>query len=298
MLKKIKALEAGIIDLDARIISAITGMLPWSIDKGGTGGITKETARVSLDVYSKAEVNALLPTSDNPLPVSKGGTGAFTPSVAIYNLGGYSRSEVDNRLPSTTNPVTIAKGGTGGTTADGARTNLDVYSKEEVNELIQPGGILDTVYPIGTIYQSTVQDEDTVSGCPIEGTLGGTWAKIEGRFLLAANSTHAAGTTGGTENTTLSVDNIPSHSHRMDGVEIGEPTTSSCRLIMAANGNMTVQHGNTVKWNANSSDPSTPYDRTFILGSAQGSNTAAVGSGASFTNMPPYQTVYMWKRTA
>ncbi|MEQ0924087.1 hypothetical protein ABLT40_09840 [Acinetobacter schindleri] len=66
------------------------------INKGGTGATTAENARTSLDVYSQAEVDALIAT---------GGQGNFVP---------------------------IAGGGTGATTAEDARTNLEVYSKDEV----------------------------------------------------------------------------------------------------------------------------------------------------------------------
>ena len=45
---------------------------------------------------------------------------------------------------------------------------------------------------------------------------GGTWERIQDAFLLGAGS-HAAGSTGGSETVTLTVDQIPTHSHGIDG---------------------------------------------------------------------------------
>ena len=50
--------------------------------------------------------------------------------------------------------------------------------------------ILDAIYPVGSIYLSTASTNP--------GTfLGGTWSRIQDRFLLGCSSTYPAGTTGG-----------------------------------------------------------------------------------------------------
>lgn len=49
---------------------------------------------------------------------------------------------------------------------------------------------LDAIWPVGSIYLST---KDTNPGT----FLGGTWTRIQDRFLVGAGSTFAAGTTGG-----------------------------------------------------------------------------------------------------
>lgn len=61
--------------------------------------------------------------------------------------------------------------------------------------------ILDIVYPVGSIYLST-------SAVSPQTFLGGTWESIEGRFLLCADSSHEAGTTGGSNDAV-----VVSHSH-------------------------------------------------------------------------------------
>ena len=42
---------------------------------------------------------------------------------------------------------------------------------------------------------------------------GGVWEQIQGRFLLSADSSHGAGSTGGSFSRTLSTGNLPSHNH-------------------------------------------------------------------------------------
>lgn len=52
--------------------------------------------------------------------------------------------------------------------------------------------ILDAMWPVGSIYQSTKATNP--------GTfLGGTWSRIQDRFLVCAGSKWAAGSTGGTD---------------------------------------------------------------------------------------------------
>lgn len=50
--------------------------------------------------------------------------------------------------------------------------------------------ILDAIWPVGSIYLSTRSTDPATF-------LGGTWSRIQGRFLLGASSTYPAGSTGG-----------------------------------------------------------------------------------------------------
>ena len=84
-------------------------------------------------------------------------------------------------------------------------TNLKTY----LNNLI-----LSKVYPVGAIYIS-------VSSTSPATLFGGTWERIQGKFLLAANDSveaYKAGKTGGSVSHTLTVNEIPAHNH---SVEIG-----------------------------------------------------------------------------
>lgn len=117
-------------------------------------------------------------------------------------------------------------------------------------------------YPVGAIYLS-VTDVDPSA------LFGGTWKRIGGRFLLGADSTHAAGSTGGEAAHTLTVDEMPRHNH-----EIG---------------------------NLNASGNSTPFmtvqaqDKKGHGGNVQ---TMYAGGGKAHNNLPPYLVVYMWQRVS
>ena len=65
-------------------------------------------------------------------------------------------------------------------------------------------------YPVGSIYMS--------ANATNPGTLfGGTWSQIQGRFLLAADGSHAAGSTGGEATHTLTQAEMPqAFSHFFD----------------------------------------------------------------------------------
>lgn len=119
---------------------------------------------------------------------------------------------------------------------------------------------------VGMIIHSTTLDTEA----KVKAVYGGTsWTAIEGAFLLGTSSAHTIGSTGGEETHTLTIAEMPSHSHG-------------------------VNSGATVFANGGANDVSqTAGSRTYTyLGI---SNT---GGGQAHNNMPPYKTVYIWERTA
>ena len=63
------------------------------------------------------------------------------------------------------------------------------------------------LYPVGAIYLSTVATS------PAE-LFGGTWKRLEGRFLLGCSADYPAGTAGGAAKVTLTVAQMPTHAHQ------------------------------------------------------------------------------------
>lgn len=128
-------------------------------------------------------------------------------------------------------------------------------------------------HPVGSYYWSS---ENTNP----ETLFGGTWVQIKDKFILALGDTYTTvGATGGNTTTTLSVNNLPSHSHTENSeVWMNSSGTTNKYITAAASG------GN--------------YCTTESVGSRSSKNTGSTGSGASFSNMPPYEVAYCWKRTA
>lgn len=173
--------------------------------------------------------------------------------------------------------------------------------------------IVDTVYPIGAIYMSTVNTNPSK-------LFGGTWTQISGRFLLAADSSHTAGSTGGASSHTITaaempahnhslnnhVHTVPAHTHSASTGTAGAHTHDVSRLQRA-----TVTTGATGYLAQGGADTSYPTSRegnhthnvtvaskpAFNTTAASG-NTGNTGSGRAFSTMPPYLAVYVWKRTA
>ena len=145
--------------------------------------------------------------------------------------------------------------------------------------------IFDMVYPIGSIYLST----QSTSPATI---FGGTWEAIEDRFLLTSGDTYSAGSTGGNAAHTLTIAEMPSHSHTGSASEDGEHRHSYGQGSpnRAADG---------TKWNTAGSGASTYSDTTEYAGDHNHTITiGSTGGGNSFSIMPPYLVVYAWQRTA
>lgn len=118
-------------------------------------------------------------------------------------------------------------------------------------------------YPVGAIYLS-------VTNANPAALFGGTWERIGGRFLLGADSTYAAGSTGGEAAHQLTTSEMPRHNHTLDNYNVSAGNTTAY---------MTVQAQAKVGYNGNV-------------------QTLYAGGDGSHNNMPPYLAVYMWQRTA
>ena len=122
--------------------------------------------------------------------------------------------------------------------------------------------MVDLIYPVGSIYMSANDTSPSI-------LFGGEWERIKDRFLLSAGDNYEAGTTGGEKTHTLTVNEMPSHSHNFDSA---------------------------LNWSQE--DGGWANFRTGSLTSAGqgGLRTAPIGGGQAHNNMPPYLAVYMWQR--
>lgn len=125
--------------------------------------------------------------------------------------------------------------------------------------------ILDNVYPVGSIYMSVNSTNPTT-------LFGGTWEQIQGKFLFGMDSSYPAGSTGGEITHTLTIDEMPEHNHIIYYPNAGGPY-GNANICYPANS------GTNMTW------------------CAEMCKTAPTGGGAAHNNMPPYLSVYIWKRT-
>lgn len=119
---------------------------------------------------------------------------------------------------------------------------------------------------------------------------GGTWELIgSGRTLIQSGSGYALGAAGGEASHTLSVDEMPSHTHWLAQAIIN--TDGELQPNGQSQGNFTVKKGDAgCRWFSAESQ--------FLGQKAWGTSTQPAGGSQPHNNMPPYLAVNFWKRTA
>lgn len=184
--------------------------------------------------------------------------------------------------------------------------------KAYVDQRSSGGVSIDSIYPIGSVYLTM-----DVSFDPNK-SFGGTW-KItsEGKALFGADITgqdpdfETPGLTGGEKTHTLTVDEIPAHDH-------GAITTVKSKSLTGKVWNFAGQGASNGPGNstsgvfskggdANCFYPSSTKTATgisdgFALDATHNHTASTVvgntGSGTAHNNLPPYQTIVVWQRTA
>lgn len=162
-------------------------------------------------------------------------------------------------------------------------TNLNLVQdniENELNAKVNTSDLIDLIYPVGSIYMSVNSTNPST-------LFGGTWEQIaRGRTLVGegivednndnwcgktkkGDWTAYAGHMGGEVTHTLTVDEMPSHNHKI-------PIDSFI----------------------NSDSQTDTFKGGHVSNQAQGTNynTASTGGNQPHNNMPPYLAVYMWKR--
>ena len=140
-------------------------------------------------------------------------------------------------------------------------------------------------YPVGSIYMSMRPTDP--------GTLfGGKWKRLGGKFLLAADERHAAGSTGGAETVVLTEDDLPALSGSIvSGAGNNLPDQSGYGAFRAADGIFSVDAGRARKYGQ-------PADKQTWSATDNGYGAVRIsfGGNQAHNNMPPYIAVYMWER--
>ena len=140
---------------------------------------------------------------------------------------------------------------------------------------------LKELFPIGSIYINV----NTIN----PGTIfGGTWEQIEDKFLLCSGSTYENGTAGGsathvhgTQEHTLTIDEIPSHKHTINRMSWAASKPSG--------------YGSSVYLWAYDTSDIYPVSESYFNNTG-GSGSHSHGNTTSTSTLPPYLAVTVWKR--
>lgn len=182
------------------------------------------------------------------------------------------------------------------------------YVQQYVQQNSSGGVSISSVYPVGSIYMSVNSTDPST-------LFGGSWERIQDRFLLASGSTYGAGTTGGSAdavNVNHTHDTTPhnhvqdSHTHGTNlGDDIGFATykhNSGVERMRVATSSSSKRYtyGNNPKGSSSAADSGLNWssglseEQPYIHESYIDIHYSGVdGKGK---NMPPYLAVYVWKR--
>ena len=187
--------------------------------------------------------------------------------------------------------------------------------------------LLNFCYPVGSLYWSSKSTNPA-------SLFGGTWVQIKDRFVLACGDTYkTVGATGGASSVTLSVSNMPSHSHSFTpsgevtstftgtavntgGMSAHESHThtvnlsksnwggsskDNCYIDSSQNSSSSLNYRTSPSINATSVAHTHSVTAKGTVSSSfkgYGGTTSPEGSGTSFSILPPYVVKYCWERTA
>lgn len=264
-------IQDGLLDATEGIYSSTQGVV---IDRNGihlTKIINEETGEVS-PLQAWIINNNILFSSDG-FKTSETALGEFTLSDGRTFYGLLAQAVLAGYIESSSI--------VGGTIRIGDRTDgtynfeVDENGTVTIRGIVNGKTLLDWTHPVGSIYQSTISTSP-------EELFGGTWEQLSGRFLLASNSTYAAGSTGGEATHTLTIDEMPSHEGHLDTNETN----------LNGNNNLYLPTSVFSSYGTNPRGWATQADNEVVPAGE------SKGGGQAHNNMPPYLAVYMWKRTA
>lgn len=235
-------------------------------------------------------------------------------ALALAQTGNAGHVEVTNQIQI---PVPLAPHGSSVLPDEPTMQEIIENVAQQYYQQLTNSELLSMVYPVGSIYTSV---NNTNPGS----FLGGTWASFgAGRTLIGVNSSDndfsAAQKTGGAKQVTLSTDQMPSHTHTGstdsgDGNHNHNAQTAEASL----EGTFTAFRGTTggiVSRVGESSDnvggTGTTRENLKITADHQHQinisnsgahihdfTTESAGGSEPIDILPPYITVYFWRRTA
>ena len=168
-------------------------------------------------------------------------------------------------------------------TVQDERGNAIFYSKAEVEAKIKEAIAAalserdERDHDVGSFY---VSDNPT---SPAQ-KYGGTWERIEGKFIMGASDAYPAGSTGGSATHAQTKEELYPHSHRlMQSGENAKMNTAS----MGRSGSVTSDH-----------DEYAAFGDRVQLFNLYSFTIETVGGGQPMDILNPYYSMYIWRRVA
>ena len=262
--------EAGDTTFTIKNNTSINGNINYTgiLQKNGTDILA--TKQDKLKFYSEADTFVRIETNTgcNVTISDSDGASLFSPARAMVSGDGgvllTQSNDTNIYLNNTGIEINGAVSGTAVSTLipeSISAVNTKLPSEKAVADAIEK--IFERIYPIGSVYIS-------VNEVNPSSLFGGTWDQIKDRFLLATGDIYSPGVLSGEATHTLTIDEIPEHNHNL----LMTPTGSTPSLTAA------------------------PY--RGAANATEFNNLTAIqpiGGNQPHNNMPPYLTVYMWKRT-
>lgn len=153
------------------------------------------------------------------------------------------------------------------------------------------------IYPVGSIYMTTEKDVNPST------FLGGTWERWgQGRVPVGVDENDTdkifeeAGKEGGQKNITLDLANLPEHYHTI-GVNKSDGGRRLITTWISGVGSSTFTDW---KYSSTPTETSTILTRSYSSTAYDSAKTNSAGYSPTtpISNLQPYITCYMWKRTA
>jgi hypothetical protein len=186
------------------------------------------------------------------------------------------RSDIKNTTPL---PTKIEYGEIAINYAKGSEKIFIKNSENEITEFVTKEQLIGLFYPVGSIYLTI----NNVNPGIIFGF--GEWEQIKDKFLLSAGDTYSAGSTGGESAHTLAYKELPKTNGKII-MHHASVATNIHQVVGCFTAGSVVQGKYRQGGTLLDSD-------TVSIGEINFSNG---GEDVPHNNMPPYLTVYMWKR--
>lgn len=229
----------------------------WMLRNGGWDG----NGNFCSTLFKREEYAKLL---SHIALATNGATG-----IVLYLRGGGASYQICSNYP-----ITVSVHHTNTNISTNASYAYTVAPRTDMGN----GGVLytsvpfniDAVYPVNSIYISYSHTSPAA-------LFGGTWQRLENRFLWGTSASGMIGATAGEQTHILTTGEMPSHSHDMPFSGSSSGVQSPYKYIVLSSA-------------ASNGDGGKGYRNNM--------GTFPVGEGVAHNNMPPYIQVSIWRRTA